>query len=168
MKNIRLSRGDHEDRQSGMCLLEAASYIAGEPHSDHPDCVCPVIAAFGRSINDLAPFNSDAERTEFLLAYAPRMIGTRRDSEKVMHKRFDAARDCVEQGLRAKGRMIARVALDNMATKRGPEKAAEFAALMICTELNSLRELGRTVEYEQRLDDCIHVLDRMIACGKDR
>lgn len=34
------------------CVMETTAFIAGEPWSDHPSCVSPVIAAFLRSWND--------------------------------------------------------------------------------------------------------------------
>lgn len=40
-----LESGNH-DAGGGMCAMEAAAWIAGEPHSDDPKCVCPIIAAF--------------------------------------------------------------------------------------------------------------------------
>lgn len=48
---LTLERGAHK-RGQGMCAMEAAAYLAGEPHSDHPQCVSPVIAAFLRRSND--------------------------------------------------------------------------------------------------------------------
>ena len=69
-----LASGDHLD-ESAMCAMEAAAYIAGEPWSDHPECVCPVLGAFMRSWNDGLP--SDAERNRLLLPLIPRLIGTR-------------------------------------------------------------------------------------------
>jgi hypothetical protein len=56
-----LGSGSHNHFGEGMCAMEAASYIAGEPWSDHPECVCPVIAAFLRNWNDSLP-KSDRER----------------------------------------------------------------------------------------------------------
>lgn len=47
-----LRSGGHEVEQieSGeACLLEAVAYVAGEPLSDSPPCVCPVLASFGRA-----------------------------------------------------------------------------------------------------------------------
>jgi len=35
-------------RGRDMCVMEAISYIAGEPRSDEPACACPVISAFLR------------------------------------------------------------------------------------------------------------------------
>ena len=45
---LTLKAGQHSTFDDGACLLEAVSYIAGEPFSDHPKCVCPVLATFGR------------------------------------------------------------------------------------------------------------------------
>ena len=56
-----------------MCLLEAAALFAGEPFSDCPECVDPVIARFGRSWND--GMRSDEER-EQLKQYIPLIVGT--------------------------------------------------------------------------------------------
>src|SRR5688500_16148045 len=52
LEEITLSAGAHKSPEQGMCLLEAVAYVAGEPFSDHPKCVSPVIAAFGRRWND--------------------------------------------------------------------------------------------------------------------
>jgi hypothetical protein len=58
-----------------MCAMEAVAYYAGEPHTDHPKCVCPVLGAFLRALNDML---DDRERQR-LLAYIPRVVGTARD-----------------------------------------------------------------------------------------
>jgi hypothetical protein len=74
LAEIHLLGGAHDanaDRE--WCLLEAAAYMAGEPWSDHPDCVSPVIAAFGRRWND----DLDDEGRQRLVALLPKMIGTR-------------------------------------------------------------------------------------------
>lgn len=70
----RLSNGSHDPTSGEMCAMEAAAYIVGEPWSDHPKCVCPVIAAFMRSWNDNL---SDDNRTRLLLPLIPTTIGTR-------------------------------------------------------------------------------------------
>jgi hypothetical protein len=70
----RLDASSHTGITAGACIMEAASYIAREPWSDHPECVCPVIGAFLRSWNDGLP---DAERTALLLPLLPKLPGTR-------------------------------------------------------------------------------------------
>ena len=72
---ITLATGAHSKPESGMCLLEAASYVAGEAFSDRPQCVSPVLGAFGRALNDVLP---DASRQR-LVPLIPRIIGTRDD-----------------------------------------------------------------------------------------
>ena len=69
-----LYSGGHHPNDAEMCFMEAAAYITGEPWSDHPQCVSPVIAAFGRSWNDSLPAD---ERDALLLPLLPRVVGTR-------------------------------------------------------------------------------------------
>lgn len=49
--------------------------LAGEPFSDRPESVCPVIAGFLRSYND----RLDQRSRQDLYAYATRAVGTRAD-----------------------------------------------------------------------------------------
>src|SRR5574341_38370 len=49
-----------------MCLMEAVAYVAGEPWSDHPVCVSPALAAYGRSLNDWLPDNRRQELRRFV------------------------------------------------------------------------------------------------------
>jgi hypothetical protein len=69
---VRLEPGSHRSPRDGVCIVELASMIGGEPFSDRPDCVCPVIAAFLRGWNDRAGY-SDRQR---LRPYAWRVVGT--------------------------------------------------------------------------------------------
>ncbi len=61
---IGFSEGSHRDRSNGMCVMEVAAWVAGEPHSDHPKCVSKVIGAFMRNWND--SLRSPAERKRLL------------------------------------------------------------------------------------------------------
>jgi len=72
MSGIVLARGKHGSREQGVCLLEAVAYVAGEPHSDHPACVSPVLAAFGRALNDAL----DSVERQRLVPLVPRLVGT--------------------------------------------------------------------------------------------
>ena len=76
-QTIRLSAGRHHGPDDGACVMELASMLAGEPFSDRPASVCPVIAAFLRSYNDHA---DDATRQK-LYRCAALAIGTRADDE---------------------------------------------------------------------------------------
>jgi hypothetical protein len=50
-----LAKGGHRTPDDGLCLLEAAAYVAGEEHTDQPVCVSPILGAFGRKLNDRLP-----------------------------------------------------------------------------------------------------------------
>jgi len=47
-----LSRGRHRSPRQGACLMELASYLAGEHWSAHPACTHPLLAALARDVND--------------------------------------------------------------------------------------------------------------------
>lgn len=72
-QTIRLSKGKHTDPEDGACVMELASMLAGEPFTDHPASVCPVIGSFLRSYND----SIDAERRQALYEYASKVVGSR-------------------------------------------------------------------------------------------
>ena len=76
LDTLVLRRGGHDSFEAGACLLEATSYLAGEPWSDHPQCVSAPLATFGRAWND--GMRSDAERAQ-LKQYIPLLIGTAGD-----------------------------------------------------------------------------------------
>ena len=75
---ISLISGSHRERASGVCAMELVAWMAGEPHSDHPDCTCPVLGAFIRSWNDDLP---GADRDRLLKPILPQLIGTRATKE---------------------------------------------------------------------------------------
>ena len=58
---LPLLEGAHSPN-SKYCVMEAAAYIAGEPWSDAPKCVCPVIRLFMVSWNDSLPTDEDRDR----------------------------------------------------------------------------------------------------------
>jgi len=72
----RIYSGSHSpDGQH--CVMEGVAYVAGEPWSDEPACVSPVIAAFLRCWND--DLQDDASRTRLLRPLILPCIGTRAD-----------------------------------------------------------------------------------------
>lgn len=66
-----LSRGKHRNPRKGACFMEYASFLAGEPWSDHPSCTHPLLAAIGRHVNDCT---TDAGRSR-LAPLIPSVIG---------------------------------------------------------------------------------------------
>jgi hypothetical protein len=72
-QTIKLSKGKHASPEDGACVMELASMLAGEPFSDHPAAVCPVIGSFLRAYND----SIDDGRRQDLYAYASQVVGSR-------------------------------------------------------------------------------------------
>lgn len=97
---ITLSRGAHQSPSHGLCLLEAAAWIAGEDHGDHPDCVDPVIASFGRSLNDTIGYGVP-DLLPQLAPLAIEIIGTRTNNKDSAIRAY-MARDWAVRGVAAK------------------------------------------------------------------
>jgi hypothetical protein len=70
-----LAHGTHATPEAGRCAMEWVSYLAGEPHSDEPACVSPVLRAFCIALND----GLDAAPRQRLRPYLARTIGTAGD-----------------------------------------------------------------------------------------
>ncbi len=71
-QTVRLSRGKHSSPSQGVCVMELASMLAGEPFSDRPACVDPIIGGLLRAYNDTV----DGERRQDLYAVASLVVGT--------------------------------------------------------------------------------------------
>jgi hypothetical protein len=72
-QTIKLGKGKHTNPEDGACVMELASMLAGEPFTDHPAAVCPVIGSFLRSYND----SIDPARRQSLYEYASKVVGSR-------------------------------------------------------------------------------------------
>jgi len=75
IETLVLLHGSHPSRDGGVCAMEAVAWLAGEPHSDAPECACPVLTKFVVSWNDA--IRDDETRTRVLRPFLPRLIGTR-------------------------------------------------------------------------------------------
>ena len=76
LDGIVLKAGGHTKRDAeALCVMEAVAWVAGEPHSDHPVCACPVIGAFLRQWND--SISTDEARTRLLKPLVPRLVGSK-------------------------------------------------------------------------------------------
>ncbi len=67
-----LSYGTHATPEDGRCAMEWVSHMAGEPHSDQPKCVSPVLRALCIALND----GLEHEPRQRLRPYLARTIGT--------------------------------------------------------------------------------------------
>jgi hypothetical protein len=81
-----------------MCVMELASVLAGEPFSDHPRAVCPVIASLLRVYNDRV----DGERRQRLISYAAEVVGTRAGRDVRRLRAVRCAAWAVERGVRVR------------------------------------------------------------------
>ena len=73
--DYRLAYGTHPTPEDGRCAMEWVSHLAGEPHSDEPRCVSPVLRAYCTSLND----SLDDGTRQHLRPYLARTIGTMHD-----------------------------------------------------------------------------------------
>ncbi len=128
-QTIRLSKGKHATPSEGACVMELASMLAGEPFSDRPASVCPVIAGFMRAYNDRV----DDERRQDLYRYAAEVVGTR-DTPDVEHAR---ERRCLEwaelmrRQRRRPLRWVARSGPGSVDRRLGLDAAGTYAARSI-------------------------------------
>ena len=89
LDSIVIAHGAHKTPEEGMCSMELVAWLAGEEHSDAPQCACPVIARAMIRLNDRI---SDAKlRTDLLLPLLPRLIGSRASREVMTKRGFVAA-----------------------------------------------------------------------------
>ncbi len=82
---VRLYPGTHTGQSGQLCLLEAAAVLAGEPLTDHPRSVSPIVCTLGIRLNDLATHRQRQTLTRFL----PNLVGTAGDG-KEDHRRWVA------------------------------------------------------------------------------
>jgi hypothetical protein len=71
-QTVHLGRGKHTSPSDGACVMELASMLAGDPFTDHPRSVCPVIGSLLRAYND----SIDDSRRQDLYAYAAKAVGS--------------------------------------------------------------------------------------------
>jgi hypothetical protein len=81
ISSLPIKHGAHEPPKGEFqgCVMELVSFVAGEPWSDTPQCVCPVIGQFMRTWNDSLP--DDESRTRLLKPLIPKILNTRSTPE---------------------------------------------------------------------------------------
>jgi hypothetical protein len=73
--DYNLAYGTHARPEDGRCAMEWVSHLAGEPHSDEPSCVSPVLRAMCIAFND----GLEHAPRQRLRPYLTRTIGTADD-----------------------------------------------------------------------------------------
>ena len=88
--SVELKYGSHQRRDDGMCAMELVAFLAGEQHTDHPDCACPVLTGYTIRLNDSMP---EVWRRQ-LKPYLPLLIGSRdgREAERAALLAWQAVR----------------------------------------------------------------------------
>jgi hypothetical protein len=82
----QLDSGAHEEGSGSMCAMEMVAYMERLPHSDAPECTCPVLASYVRTLND----NMNDEQRQKLLPILPMLVGTVNDDLVVKRAEFFA------------------------------------------------------------------------------
>lgn len=136
IEEFPLRRGAHATRADGMCAMEMVAWLAGEPHSDEPQCACPVLAAYVRACNDTL---SDAARNRLLRPLVPLLVNSRGDR---------ALERC--RGLGVVDALV-RVQVPFVLARRGRhEEAALLAGLPAVADDESLRAAWRALDHYGR------------------
>lgn len=52
LSRIPLSPGKHYPEAPQKCVMECVAFVMGEPHTDHPQCACPVVTRIAIHAND--------------------------------------------------------------------------------------------------------------------
>jgi hypothetical protein len=126
LEKITLLAGSHASRNAGMCAMEAVAYVAGEPHSAHPQCASKVITAMIIRFNDR--LESDAARDRWIKPLIPQIVSTR-TTEKDDRTRGYMAAD-----------WVTRVRLSSALRRCGMiEEADKLSALAPITDAASAR-----------------------------
>ncbi len=123
LRKVRLDLGAHKSYLDGVCVMELAAYRAGEPISDHPACVSPVIGSFLRSWNDSLP---DTDR-QMLKPYARKVLNTATGAADEETRAWLAtdwlARECAPAFLRLAGLTAQAEALEGLTALTGAREA---------------------------------------------
>lgn len=151
-QTIRLSKGKHASPSEGACVMELASMLAGEPFSDRPASVCPVIAGFMRAYNDRV----DDERRQDLYRYAAEVVDTRGtpDVEQARERRCLEWADLMRRQRRRPLRWVARSGPGSVDRRLGLDAAGTYAA-------RSIRRHGDRTHAA-----ALALIDELIAMGR--
>ena len=94
LEALTIDKSSHKNFEEGHCALELVSWLSGEPWSDHPDCVSPVIGDFCRNWND----NLNGIDRQQLKPYLVRLVGSKGNRALELRRSWMAtnwlAREC--------------------------------------------------------------------------
>ncbi|MCA8942591.1 MAG: hypothetical protein KDB80_08560 [Planctomycetes bacterium] len=138
-ERIPLLPGKHPTREHGMCAMELVAWLAGEEHTDQPECTCPVLGSVVRTFNDVVP-DTDT-RNRYVRPLVPRLIHTVADEATQRRRAFlaldTAVRFFAAMSLAAAGKIDAAESINALPEVTDEATAADAAA--------ALERHGRTV-----------------------
>jgi hypothetical protein len=135
---LDLGSGAHSSIETGVCVMEAVAFVAGDPWSDHPECACPVISAFMRAWNDGLP--NDADRNRLLRPFIPKLVGSK-GSKKVRDRRAWLAVDWTVRVFTPKWLELVPALAEHGSALQAHEEIADLAGLLAAQpKLNAARE----------------------------
>lgn len=163
-----LARGPHADSRHGTCLMEATALLAGEPRSDRPRCVHPLLVAVAQIVNDAV---SDRARQQ-LLPLAPRCARTFTDDPRVVeHLVVTCCRSALPLALpiwaprlrralrEAERRSTAGPAVRRLDNRRLRRAESAIRCAVISLAIGSVTE--RDELLVGLLEDCLAVIERV-------
>lgn len=124
-QTARLSAGSHRSPREGTCVMELASMLAGEPFTDHPASVSPIIGAFLRTYND----GVDDERRQDLYLCASLVVGSGGD-EDAERRRLHRLREEISE-VRSQHGAVGRLLLGPRTPRGTPTDVATATARML-------------------------------------
>ena len=148
LTQFELKGGNHARAEDGLCVMEAVAWFAGEWHSDHPACVCPVIAHFCRAFNDRL-----GQRRQELVPYIPRLMNTQAAKPVTLARLEILLADYVDLG-------------------GNPERAASLARRFQRARLAhyggsfGLGLICEAISLKRSADHCYVLLDRLLGSGR--
>jgi hypothetical protein len=157
LESVRLMPGSHSSPREGLCAVELASLLGGESLSDRPRCVCRVIAAYMRSLNDRLA-HADRQR---LVPYAERSVGSRA-GRRATHMRRDIC--LVWAGARLRGGPL-RSLLERLAMRLRIWVVVGLRAALHLNE-GAGEYAARVVFAKHGTAEAFELLDRLLAVGK--
>ena len=81
-----ISSGSHANPEDGLCVMECVARVAGEPHTDHPQCAGPLCTEVAIGLNDGMP--DDATRTRLLGPLVWKLAGSRSTDEVELRRAY--------------------------------------------------------------------------------
>lgn len=84
---VDLVKGVGNPKRGRLCIMSFVAFLSGEGHSDSPSTASPVVRRVAITINDQMP----AQMRQRLKPFAPRIIGTRDDLDRLRAEALVAA-----------------------------------------------------------------------------